>query len=316
MSVTAWKGPLVAFGQSAPSGGGIGQAADPNGERSPSMLDQGVGIMDPRVPYAYAPGAAMGGAAIGYRGCYGWWGTSPILLVNQVPSTLTTTALAAAQVPVAGTAMTLVATTGAGITAGVSITRADTGATVAGLLAIDGAMGAVQNGVSGGNLFWDPTKALARAVSIASAGNDSGATFTVAGYDIYDFPMSETITGANAGIATGKKAFKYFASITPAGTLSGSNVSAGQSDTIGFMLRADLFQFLKIYWPDTTLISSSTGFTAADTTSPATPTTGDVRGTYALQGSASNNARRLVMFLDLPPCNVGLATGLVGQTQA
>lgn len=314
MSVSAWKGPIVAFGQGVPSGAG-NQAADPSGSRSPSMFDQGVGIMDPRAPYAYTPGAAYGGAAIGERGSYGWWGVGNICIINQVPSTLTTTALAAAQAPVAGTPLTLVSATGAGITADVSITNAATGALVTGLLAIDGAMTPVQNGVSGGTLFWDPTKALARAVSIESAGDDTGATFTVAGYDVYGFPMSETITGVNAGTATGAKAFKYVASITPAGTLSGSNVSAGQSDVIGLMLRADLFQFLKIYWPDTTLISASTGFTAAVTTDPATALTGDVRGTYALQ-VASNNARRLVGFLSPALGNVGTAAGLCGVVQA
>lgn len=316
MSITAWKGPIIGFGQGVPSGSGSQAAADPTGTRSPSLLDQGVGIMDPRIPYAYAPGAAMGGAAIGDRGAYGWWGVDNICIVNQVPSTLTTTAIAAAQVPVAGTAMTLVSATAAGITAGVSITRADTGALVTGLLAIDGAMTPLQNGATGGNLFWDPTKAIARAVAIASAGNDTGATFTVRGYDVYGFPMTETITGASGGTATGKKAFKYIASITPAGTLSGSNASAGQSDVIGFLLRSDLFQFLKIYWPDTTLISASTGFVAAVTTDPATALTGDVRGTYALQGSASNNTRRLVAFLELPLGNVGSAAGLCGVAQA
>jgi hypothetical protein len=280
------------------------------------MFDQGVGIMDPRVPFSYDPGAVFGGAAIGERGAYGWWGTSPICIVNQVPSTLTVDAIAAPAVPVAGTAMTLVSASGAGITVGASVVNAETGATVTGLLAIDGAMTPVQNGADGGNFFWDPTNAIARAVSIDSVGDDSGATFVVAGYDVYGYPMTETITGANAGTATGTKAFKYIASITPAGTLSGSNASAGQSDVIGFMLRADLFQFVKIWWPDDTLITSATGFVAADTTDPATATTNDVRGTYALQGVASNNARRLVIFLDLPVANVGSAAGLVGVPQA
>lgn len=315
MATTAWKGPLIGFGQSAPAGGGLGQVSDPNTSRSPSLFDQGVGIMDPRTPYAYNPGATLGGTAIGDRGAYGWWGVTHIAICNQVPSTISAVAIAAAQVPVAGTAMTLRSTSGAGITVSTSITSASTNLTVTGLLAIDTAMTPVQNGSTGGNLFWDPTKAIARCLQFTSVGDDSAATATIAGYDVYSFPMTETVTLTNATVATSKKAFKYVASITPAGTLSGSNLSVGQSDTIGFMMRSDLFQYLKIYWPDTTLIAANTGYTAAVTTDPATATTGDVRGTYALP-VASNNTRRLVMFLQVPLVNTGTAAGLVGVVQA
>lgn len=314
MAITAWKGPLISFGQSVASGAGLGQASDPNPSRSPGLFDQGVGIMDPRAAFAYNPGASMGGAALGERGAYGWWGVTHIAICNQVPSTISAVAIAAAQVPVASTAMTLRSTSGAGITVSTSITSAATGATVTGLLAIDTAMAPVQNGATGGNLFWDPTKAIARCLQFTSAGDDSAATATIAGYDVYSYPMTETVTLTNGSVATSLKAFKYIASITPAGTLSGSNLSVGQSDTIGFMLRSDLFQYLKIYWPDTTLIAASTGYTAAVTTDPATATTGDVRGTYALP-VASNNSRRLVIFLQVPMGNTGTAAGLVGVTQ-
>lgn len=315
MAVHAQKGPFVGFGQGAPSGGGIGQASDPNTARSPSLWDQGCGIMDPRVPYAYSPGAAMGGAAIGDRGAYGWWGTGRMEICNQVPSTLSTVAIAAAQVPVAGVPLTLVSASGAGITVGASLTRADTGAAVSALLAIDGAQVPVQNGAVGGNIFWAPLTGLARAVQILSVGDDHSGTVTVRGFDLYNFPMTETIALTNAVTATGKKAFKYILSITPAGTLSGSNISVGQADVIGFMLRADRQQFVEIWWPDYTLVTSATGFTAAVTTSPATATTGDVRGTYALQGSASNGTRRLVMFDHIPAHATGTAAGLVGVPQ-
>src|SRR5260221_346660 len=229
-------------------------------------------------------------------------------------STLTTNGIAAAQVPVAGTAMTLVASTAAGITVGQSITRSDTGATVTGLRVIDGQSAAVAFGSSGGNNLWDPTKALARCLTFTSAGDDSAATALVRGYDIYWYPMTESVTLTNASAATSKKAFKYIASITPAGTLSGSNLSVGQSDTIGFPMRSDLQTYAQIYFPDTTLISATTGYTAAVTTDPATTTTGDVRGTYALQ-TASNNTRPLVVRLAIPLANLATAKGLVGVTQ-
>lgn len=273
----------------------------------------GVAIGDPRYPFAYQPGSANS-LTQGTKGGYGWHGVNDIILVDQVPSTITTTAIAASQVPVAGTPLTLVSVTGAGITAGASVVNASTGVLVTGLLAIDGAMTPIQTGVSGGNLLWDPTKALARAVAIASGGVDTGATFTVAGYDVYGYPMTETITGASIATANGAKAFKYIASITPAGTLSGTAITVGQSDIVGFMMRVDRFQYVKIYFPDTTLISATTGFVAAVTTDPATALTGDVRGTYALQ-TASNNTRRLIISARLQPANINSSTGLVGVTQ-
>src|SRR5258708_39648115 len=120
--------------------------------------------MDPRYPFAWSPGGKSSQA-------YGWYGTGWFDLINQVPSTLTTNAIAAAQVPVAATPLTLVASTAAGITVGQSITRSDTGATVTGLRVIDGQSGAVASGSSGGNNMRDPTRALARRVPCPSAGD-------------------------------------------------------------------------------------------------------------------------------------------------
>lgn len=310
MSVTGIAGPLVVFGQVPAPSGFPGAAQDNDAHWSPSMFSMGAGILDFRYPYTYVPGNSQAAAR-------GWEGFTNINIVDQVPSTLTTTAIAAAQVPVAGTRLTLVSSSGAGITVGTTVTRADTGVAVANCLAIDGVMTPInltptQNG-GAGNQLWNPQNAIARTVQIQSVGNDSAATAVVRGFDVYSYPVTETITLTNASTATGKKAFKYILSVTPAGTLSGSNISVGQSDVYGFMLRVDLYQFVTIYWPDTTIISSNTGFTAAVTTT-ATATTGDVRGTYALQ-VASNAVRRLVMFTSPRPTNMGTATGLTGVTQ-
>ncbi len=304
MTTTAFKGPVNVFGN-LPTGRGV--AADYNEQRSPSAFDMGVGLADPRAAFAYNPGN------VSYDS-YGWLGANDVVILDQVPSTITVTAIAASQAPVAGTPLTLVSSSAAGITAGVSVVNASTGRTGTGLLAIDGALGYVQPGAAGGNRFWDPTKAMARAVAIASDGDDRSATYTVRGYDVYGYPMTETITGANAGTANGKKAFKYIASITPAGTIASVALTVGQSDIIGFMLRVDRFQYLKIYSPDTTLISATTGWLAAVTTDPATAITGDVRGTYALQ-TASNNTRRLVVTARVSLANIQSATGLTGVTQ-
>lgn len=298
MSASAFSGPLVVYG-AAP------YATETNEDRGPSAFDQGMALLDPRTPFTYTPGISD------TRKFYGHL-ASGVVCIDAVPSTLSAANIAAAQVPVAGTALTLVSSTGSGITVSTSITSASTGLAVTGLLAIDTAMSPVTFGSAAQTSVWDPTKAISRNLRITSVGDDSGATFTVVGYDLYGYPVTETITGANAGIAAGVKAFKYIASVTPAGTLSGSNASVGTGDVIGLPLRADYFGQVRIVYNDAA-ITATTGFTAA-VTSTATATTGDVRGTYALQ-TASNGTRRLHVYVHPSVANISSSTGLYGVAQ-
>lgn len=311
MAISALSGPLVVFGAGA-SATLSGVTTDYNPQIGPSAFICGAMLLDPRTFFGYDPGQS---ATAQTRG---WSMVSTIPLVDAVPATQAAANIAAAAVPVAGTAMTLVSASGSGVTVGTSIQRADTGATVTGLLALDSAMDTVKFGDDQSIQIWDPTKALCRNIRITSVGDDSGATFTVRGYDLYGQPMSEIITGAAAGIATGIKCFKYIASVTPAGTLSGSNASVGTGDVFGFPLRIDTFSDAQIFW-NSALITASTGFTAAVTTDPATGTTGDVRGKYGVQ-SASDGSKRLVLRVTPKPSALaatnGLSmTGLLGVTQ-
>ena len=305
MTHTAYAGPLISFG--------AGQApTDYNPDAGPSLFYAGGGIIDPRTPFAYKGNRFNGGNT------YGFIGFTHIPTIQAVPYTLTANNIAASQTPVEGTALTLVSSSAAGITVGQTIQRSDTGASVTGLIVMDGASSYTtfgQGGDGNGGIIriWNPATLVARAVRIVSASDDSAATFVVKGYDIYYYPMQETITGANTSTATGKKAFKYIASITPAGTLGGGAVTVGTTDVIGLPLRADYVSETDISMAST-WITASTGFTAAVTTSPATATTGDVRGTYTLQ-TASDNSRRLAIFQTPLVTNIGSTTGLFGVTQ-
>lgn len=295
--LTHFAGPLLVC-----SVDGSGNETNPS--PGASLFRHGVGMFDGRFNPNF-------GADVGVKNL-GWYGTTRIPVLNFTPATMTATNIAAAAVPVAGTAMTLVSVTGAGITAGLTVNNALTGNNVTGVLGIDGAMGTTNLGDNPTISLYDPTKAIARGVRVTSAGNDSAATFVVAGYDIYGFPMTETITGANAGIAAGKKAFKYIASVTPAGTLSGSNASVGTNDIFGFPLRVDFWGNVEIFW-NSAGITATTGFVAAVTTDPATSTTGDTRGTYAVQ-SASDGTKRLQVFVT-PDSSLLANTGLFGIQQ-
>lgn len=303
MTATAFSGPLVTNVSNPLGSVGTG-SANQNPETAPSLFVHGTSLLDPRTPYTYINGASSS------RKVYGWY-SNPCQVINAVPSALAAANIAASQTPAAA-ALTLVSSSGAGVTVGVSIVRADTGATVTGLLALDTAMAGASFSQDATFNMWDPTKALSRNIRITSGGNDTGITFLVVGYDLYGYPMSEAITGANAGVASGVKAFKYIASITPSASVA-TTASAGTGDVFGLPLRADVVGLVNINW-NSTVVTASTGFTAAVTTSPATTTTGDVRGTYAVQ-SASDGTKRMVMVISPSVANMASTTGLVGVAQ-
>ena len=84
---------------------------------------------------------------------------------------------------------------------------------------------------SGGSV----TLSNARKLTITSGGNDSGISFTIVGTDINGTAQTESLTGANAGVATSAAFFLTIASITavgdPAGTVE-AGISGDSSDIV------------------------------------------------------------------------------------
>lgn len=176
----------------------------------------------------------------------------------------------------------------------------------------------------------DPTQALCRAVGVLGSSGSTAMIWTIAGYDIYGQAMTEAITHPGGAVTVwGKKAFKYIASATPDTTDASHNWQIQTSDTFGINLRDDEFEYLICWW-NAALLSATTGWIAAVTTTPST-TTGDVRGTLQVSSiggsasgasaNASNGSRRLVIRMSVPVFNLILAgpTNTVpfyGQTQA
>ena len=74
-------------------------------------------------------------------------------------------------------------------------------------------------------------------MTILSAGDDSGISFTVTGTDVNGDSQTESITGANAGTATGAKYFKTVTAIAAVGDPAG-NVSAGVNAAAGDVIFA------------------------------------------------------------------------------
>jgi hypothetical protein len=135
---------------------------------------------------------------------------------------------------------------------------------------------------AGPGLFMDPRQSIARGI-VVTANNAAGVggAVVVRGYDVYWQPMAEsiTITPGTALAAYGKKAFKALASVTPAFTDGTYTYSIGTSDVFGFVERTDYLEETMVWWGGALSAGANYGFVAADTTNPATATTGDVRGT-------------------------------------
>ncbi len=274
------------------------------------------GLQDHRYPYNKR------GSGATLPGILAWYGASQPLVANYAPATAATANIAALANAASGVAMTLVSTTGAGITVASTSAPAyfwTNNVTLTSGLLIDGLptyklFGTTGNFTTG---FYDPASIVGRAVSITGVVNTAGGHFLVSGYDCYGFPMSEDITAA-AGVATtnGKKAFKAITSVVPQFT-DAHTYSVGTADVFGIGIRATTFSDLRVFWADAA-ITAVTGFVAAVTTSPATTTTGDVRGTYAVQGTASDGTRKLQIYVmpSLAAITTNPTTGLFGVTQA
>jgi hypothetical protein len=158
--------------------------------------------------------------------------------------------------------------------------------------------------------LFNPLETVTRNIAITGTNATSTAQFLVTGYDIYGQLMTEQITGVN-GSAAGKKAFKYIKSIVPQGTATGNSYSVGVGNIAGIHLRSDKWEYMNLFYSGQ-FASTSAGWTAAITTSPATNTTGDVRGTInaATLTTAFNGTSRLAIMMSVPIYNMVNATPL------
>lgn len=291
----------------------LGTAAPGNAPCAAPSADYGGQILqDPRLQWNTA-NSATGAQVIG------WSMSSDMILTDQVPSTISNVNIAVAAALTSGTAMTLVSSTGAGITVlgSAQIIFPNIVSIPSGSLAIDGLPGFVQFGMSPGDITgaYDPTKGISRAVSItATNGGAAGGTFVVKGADWYGSSMTENIVHAGgATTKNGKKAFKFVFSVTPQFT-DAQTYSVGTADIYGFNIGCDFLAYTNIYWNN--VLATSSGFTAAVTTT-ATATTGDVRGTYAT-GSASDGTKRLQIGIAPSLSRLStspMSTGLFGVAQ-
>lgn len=181
------------------------------------------------------------------------------------------------------------------------------------------AVAAAQAVAGAGNLNLNGTLATAgvvtfdvpRAFQMVSANaGDTTQSVTVTGRDVYGVPMTETRTLNGTTVVFGQKAFSVITQVAVSAATAG-NVSMGNSDVFGLPIRALTRGFVMTAW-DNAQVTTGT-FVGAVTTSPATATTGDVRGTY-VPPTASNGTRQLIATIIAT--NPNDLTATLGVTQA
>jgi hypothetical protein len=313
MAKTSFSGPLIVFGNEATPPGTAPRSANQNPDAGPSMFYAGTSVLDPRPAYTFYPGQTPDSPTV-----LGWLSTD-IMALDFAPLAAATANIAALQGNTTGVPLTLVSVSAGDITVGDVLRNAATLANAT-ALRIGPRPAGLSAGASSLADIWDPATVTSRAVSITSGTTTlAGITYTVVGFDAYGYPQTEAIVGPGAGLTVaGKKTWKWITSVTPNGT-NAATVSIGTADIFGFPVKVASFPYVTVYWNNVVQLAATV--TAADATSPATSTTGDVRGTFT-PGSASNGTIRMVAFVTLPVSAVAvtstaaLITGMYGVTPA
>lgn len=166
--------------------------------------------------------------------------------------------------------------------------------------------------------MWNPQALVGRAVAVTAGAGATATTATVSGYDIYGFPMVESITLSAGAQVVGKKAFRYIKSVVLNAADAARAYSVDTADVFGLPLRSDNFGDITVNsaagsMTAITGVTAATGYLPSDRTLPVSATTGDVRGTYAF--TSSTGANKLVIRQSPQAYNVGSVTGLFGNTQ-
>lgn len=238
---------------------------------------------------------------------------------DLVPPTLNAAAFAAAQAVTANQPMTLVAASGNGVVVPTQTYFMPPGGTVTPTTArfVLSVPTYIQFGFGKAQTWaYDFTTSLSRCLTVTSVGNDSAATMQLTGVDEYGYTIHQNLTMANAGIATTTKAFRGLISAVPTGTLSGSNVSIGTTDIFGLPFFCNMQSALEGFWNNAIHYNAGTLVNGV-TTSPATGTTGDPRGTWTAP-NASDGTKRWTMYQRPIPqqmVSAGINPGMFGTLQ-
>jgi hypothetical protein len=336
MTVERGWGPYVVVGQNAALGTAIGLSgvAGPpayvsglseNPDAGPSVFFAGGLFRDMRI--FSRPDGTGSIAAGGYPNQDFGYSDNSVLTADFAPAAISAGQIIPVHALTAGVPIPLITVSGAGATL---LTAPFTvpgllNVIPAGTVRIDANPSYVGYGTSGAVQGW-AALAAGRVISFTTSATIGGSTLTVVGYDLYGYPQTELIpTIASATTVYSRKAWKWITSVTPSGT-SAATVSVQFADIFEFPVRADRFYSTYIVWNNAVEnapaaigtagnpASNVAGtWTPADTTSPATPSTGSMRGYYTVR-NASDGIKRLQYEQTIPPALVNTVAGVFGVT--
>lgn len=149
---------------------------------------------------------------------------------------------------------------------------------------------------AGPGLLYDVRQTLMRNVSFTGVTGGTGGNIIVTGYDSYwQLQHEQVALPVGATTTFGKKTWKAIVSAVPvaAGLDTTHNYSMGTGDVFGFAYRTMSVEYLAMFWNGTfnaVATGTASGWLAADTTNPATNTTGDVRGTWQVSANGGGTA--------------------------
>jgi len=171
--------------------------------------------------------------------------------------------------------------------------------------------------VDGQVLCWvfDVPRGITSVVTHASSIVET--TIRLTGYDLYRAKMVEnhviTATGTEKTVP-GKKAFKYLSKIEiiSEGNATTNTANIGFNNALGLPYKlAELSDLISVWFDDA--VDNAT-VAKADATSPATATTGDVRGAIVIAGTL-NGAKTLRAWMHISDANAATRAGLLGVNQ-
>jgi hypothetical protein len=183
----------------------------------------------------------------------------------------------------------------------------------AGNLTLTAGTGVTASTLANGTVIY--TLDTARSVSAVSASaGDTTQTVTVYGYDQYGQAMSQAVTLNGTTTVKTTKMFKSVYRIAISAAAAG-NISAGYGDDFGLPLRLlNLGYVVSLMWNGAAVTVNSSNVGVADTTSPATTATTDVRGYVKEAGltGGADGTKRLVMCIAVPAIACGPSATRVG----
>lgn len=135
-------------------------------------------------------------------------------------------------------------------------------------------------------------------VIVSANAGDTTQTVTITGTDMYGAVMNERLTLNGTTTVTGGKAFATVTGVVVSATMTG-NLSVGDGTRIGLPVYLSNSTFILRELQDGAVATAGTVVAGLSIATPATITSGDVRGTYA-PNSAPDGSRAYALVTALP----------------